>query len=445
MTNTEVAARADAQGDFPRSRALMARAQKVLAGGVSSQFRAMNAPHPMFYTRAEGARIWDADGNALLDFTLSQGPCILGHSHPELVRRVGASLSVGQLYAGQHLDELELAEALQRHIPAAERVRLSVSGSEAAHALLRLARHVTGRPKYMKFVGHYHGWLDNVSFSVNPPRSAGNTPPQPVAWGGGIPPALASDVVIVPWNDLAQVEAAFARHRGEIGAVITEPVMCNQGCIEPAEGFLRGLRDLCTREGAALIFDEIITGFRLGLSGAQGHYGVTPDMALFGKALGAGFPISALVGSERFLSPLARGEVYHAGTLNGNNASVAAALTVIDVMGRDDAAGYAHLWRLGTRLRDGLAAAGARHGLPLRTQGPGPMFHAAFSDRARATEYDHVLDHDRALYGAFCKGMLSRGIRLIERGLWYVSLAHTEADIDHALATADSVLAEIGG
>lgn len=427
---------------FAQSAALFDRSRQSLAGGVSSQFRAMSAPHPMFYTHAKGSRIWDADGNELLDFTLSQGPCILGHSHPELLDRVTAALQKGQLFAGQHTDELELAEALCRVVPCAELVRLSLSGSEASHALLRLARHLTGRPKYLKFIGHYHGWFDNVSFSVSPPRAQTNEAPRPIPWGGGIPAPLGDEVVVLPWNDLAAVEATLNAHAHEIAAIITEPVMCNQGCIEPAPGFLEGLRSLCDRHGIILIFDEIISGFRLGLGGAQGHYGVTPDLALFGKAMGAGFPISALMGKREFMEAFTRAEVYHAGTLNGSNGSVAASLAVIDILGRDNSAGYRHIWRLATRLRDGLAALSEIRP-DLRVQGPGPMFHVGFSPRARATTYVHVLDYDKDSYRRFCLGMLSRGVRLIERGLWYVSLAHDDADIDYALAAARETLQEL--
>ncbi len=429
--------------DYQRSRELAARAGKCLAGGVSSHFRSFSTPHAMFYSHASGSRITDADGNELLDFTLSQGPCILGQSHPELVERVAATLSRGQLFAGQHLDELELAECVINCVPCADLVRFSVSGSEAAHALMRLARHVTGRSKTLKFIGHYHGWLDNLAFSVNPPLDEANTPPQPVAMGGGIPSSLAGDLIVLPWNDLALVEATLDAFENQIAAVITEPIMCNQGCIEPAPGFLEGLRRLCDLHGTALVFDEIITGFRLGLSGAQGHYGVVPDMALFGKALGAGFPISALAGTSRFMEALARGEVYHAGTMNSNNTSVAAARSVIDVMGRNDSEGYRHIWRIGSRLRDEIASLGPDFDLDLRVQGPGPMFHMGFSRRSLATCYDHVLEFDRELYAKFCRGMLARGIRLIERGLWYVSLAHTDADIDLAIDATRDTLADL--
>ncbi len=428
---------------YGQSRALYERANRSLAGGVSSQFRALNVPHPMFYDRALGARVWDVDGNELLDFTLSQGPCILGHSHPELLARVNAALAKGQLFAGQHCDELELAESLQKLVPSAELVRLSSSGSEAAHALLRLARHVTGKPKFIKFTGHYHGWLDNVSFNVSPPRDLANDRSRPVPWGGGIPAALAEEVLVLPWNDLALVEQTLAAQGHEIGALITEPLMCNQGCIQPAPGFLQGLRDLCDKHNVALIFDEIIAGFRLDMAGGQGYYGVTPDMSLFGKALGAGFPLSALVGKEKYLKPLVSGEVYHAGTLNGNNGSVAAALTVIDVLGRDDRAGLKHIARIGSLLRDGLREVAARAGIPTLVTGPGAMFHMGFTTRTSVTEYDHVLDYDRKRYGDFCQLMLARGVRLIERGLWYVSTAHTEEDVRLCLAAAESALKEL--
>jgi glutamate-1-semialdehyde 2,1-aminomutase len=443
MTLSDQSEATAAANRYAKSRALYERATRSLAGGVSSHFRKLNVPHPMFYERALGSRLWDADGNELIDFTLSQGPCILGHSHPELLARVGAAFAKGQIYAGQHRDELELAETLQRIIPSAELVRFSSSGSEAAHALLRLARYVTGRPKFIKFTGHYHGWFDTVSFNVSPPRDVSNDPTRPVVWGGGVPVALAEDVVALPWNDLALVEETLARHRGEIAAIITEPVMCNQGCIEPADGFLLGLRDLCDRHGLILIFDEIICGLRLALGGGQDYYGVTPDLSLFGKALGAGLPISALVGKEKYMRAMAAGEVYHAGTMNGNNASVAAALTAIDVLGRDDRANLKHVAKIGSTLRDGLKEIAARTNEAILVQGPGPMFHMGFTRLKTVTEYEDVLDYDRERYAEFCRRMLARGFRLTERGLWYVSIAHNAEDIRHCLDAVEDTLAEM--
>lgn len=431
---------------FPESARWYERARKSLAGGVSSQFRA-GSPHPMFYQRAEGPYIWDADGNRLLDYTLSQGPLILGHSHPDVLAAIDRAMRVGQLFAGQYEDEVLLAETLQRLIPSAERVRFSSTGSEANHIALRLARYVTGRPRFIKFEGHYHGWLDGVSFNVNPRAdqlgAPGDSPPVP--WGGGIPADLADDVVPLPWNDLAVVERVLQREGDQIGAIITEPVMCNQGCIEPDPGYLQGLRDLCDRYGVVLIFDEIITGFRLDLGGAQRHYDVVPDMAVFGKALASGLPLSALVGRERFLRPVVENAVYHAGTMNSNNVCIAAAAATIDVLERDDQAAHERIARLGRRLRDGLLDVGRRHGVPVRVQGPGPMFHLGFTSQPRIRDYRDTLSYDTAMLGRFTSGMLDRGVRLIGRGLWYVSAAHDDTHVDVALAAADDVFRGLAG
>ncbi|WP_206030090.1 aspartate aminotransferase family protein [Roseomonas sp. AR75] len=425
-----------AEARFAGSRAWHERASSVLAGGVSSQFRAFGVFHPMHYTRADGARMWDVDGNELLDFTLSQGPCILGHSHPELVARVQAAVAKGQLFAGQHAEEVLLAEALQRLIPCAEKLRFTSSGSEAAQACIRIARAKTGRQRILKFDGHYHGWLDSVAWNVAPPGNAGDAP---VPWCAGIAESAAADIICLPWNDLDAVRRTMDAHGQEVAAIITEPVMCNQGCIEPLPGFLQGLRAICDEHGSALIFDEIITGFRIGLGGAQGHYGVTPDLALFGKALGSGFPLAAIAGREAWMAPLEAGRTYHAGTMNGNNACIAAGLATVEILERDDA--LRRIATLGAALRDGLAQLGAKHGIALRVQGPGPMFHMGFSTLARATEFRHVAADDKAAYHAFCQAMLLEGVRLIERGLWYVSAAHTEDDIAFTLAAADRSLA----
>ena len=426
---------------YPESKAWFERAKRSLAGGVSSQFRMFSGPHPMFYRRAAGSRLWDADGNELIDFSLSQGPLILGHSHPEVLARVKEAIDAGQLYAGQFEQEVLLAEALQRLIPAAERVRIGSSGSEAAHAVLRLARYATGKPRFIKFEGHYHGWFDNVSFSVNPP--AASPVGEPVPWGGGIPEAVRDDVIVLPWNDLEAVERTLSERGGEIGAIITEPIMANQGCIEPRPGYLAGLRELCDRFDVALIFDEIITGFRVDLGGAQRLYGVTPDLAIFGKALASGFPLSAIVGRERFMAPLERSEVYHAGTLNANNASVAAALATVELLERGDGAAMRRIAETGATLRDGLRELGERQGLPLRVHGPGPMFHMGFTERSEVHDYRDTLDFDAARYGAFCSSMLALGVRLIGRGLWYPSAAHGAEDVELSLAAADAALGTV--
>jgi glutamate-1-semialdehyde 2,1-aminomutase len=428
-------------GRYDKSKQLYERACGVLAGGVSSEFRKYGPPHPLFYSRGQGSRIVDEDGNESLDFTLSQGPLILGHSHPKVLDEVARASTEGQLFAGQHLRELELAETLQRLIPCAELLRFSLSGSEADHAALRLARAVTGRPKFLRFEGHYHGWFDNVAVGISAPSlpALGDYEhPTPVRWSAGLPADIESQSLVLPWNNLALVERTLARHHTELAAIITEPVMCNSGCIEPATGFLPGLRELCDRHGIVLIFDEVITGFRLGLGGAQQHYGVTPDLAVFGKAMASGYPISVLAGKRKLMEKIADGTVIHAGTMNSGNPSVAAAQATLAVL--KDEKVHPRLYELGQRLMHGLRDAARRAGHSLLVQGPGPMFHSGFTPLETVRDFRDTLTYDKPRYASFVAAMQERGIRLIGRGLWYISAAHTVEDIDRCIEMAYSVL-----
>jgi glutamate-1-semialdehyde 2,1-aminomutase len=428
---------------YRKSRELHERACRVLAGGVSSEFRRYSHPHPLFYARGQGARIYDVDGNEYLDFTLSQGPLILGHSHPEVLIAVARASAEGQIFAGQHLAELELAERLQRLIPCAELVRFSLSGSEAVHAALRLARAVTGRQRFLRFEGHYHGWLDNVAPgiawpSIDPEAVGPHEVLKPHPWTAGLPERVHEESIVLPWNDLELVERTLSERQAEIAAVISEPVMCNSGCIPPADAFLPGLRALCDRHGCLLIFDEVITGFRLGLAGGQGYFGVTPDLAVFGKAMANGYPISVLAGRRDLMRRIAEGQVIHAGTMNSGQPSVAAALATLEVLQRDQV--HQRLFSLGRRLKEGLRAAAADAGRPMLVQGYGPMLHTGFTDLAAVRDYRETFAYDKPLYARFVAGMQDRGVRLIGRGLWYISAAHTDADIDHALTVAADVL-----
>lgn len=428
-------------GRYDKSKALYDRACRVLAGGVSSEFRKYGPPHPLFYSRGQGSRIIDVDGNEYLDFTLSQGPLILGHSHPRVLEEVAQASAEGQLFAGQHLRELELAERLQRLIPCAELIRFSLSGSEADHAALRLARAVTGRPKFLRFEGHYHGWFDNVAVGISAPSLAAlgdYDHPTPVRWTAGLPADIENQCLVLPWNNLALVERTVAERQSEIAAIITEPVMCNSGCIEPLAGFLQGLRELCDRHGIVFIFDEVITGFRLGLGGAQRHYGVVPDLAVFGKAMASGYPISVLAGRRRLMEKIADGTVIHAGTMNSGNPSIAASQATLDVLEGDNV--HPRLFKLGQQLMDGLRNASRRAGHPLLIQGPGPMFHTGFTALDKVRDFRETFTYDKPRYAAFVAAMQERGIRLIGRGLWYISAAHTADDIERCIATAHSVL-----
>lgn len=428
---------------YEQSQAFHERACRSLAGGVSSHFRSLGSPCPLFFTKGQGARLWDVDGNQYLDYVLGQGPDILGHAPEELVEGVGAAIRAGQVFAGQMPLELEVAETVCRLVPCADLIRFSSSGSEVDQAALRAARAHTGRNKYIRFEGHYHGWFDNVAWSINPPLDAAgpDDAPVPVAWCGGMAPSTGDDVIVLPWNNLAAVERALAAHGDEVAAILTEPIMCNTNCIEPGEGYLQGLRALADRYGVPLIFDEVITGFRVGLGGAQERYGVTPDLAVFGKACAAGYPIAILAGRHDIMQTVASGAALHAGTLNANVPCIAAADTTLKVLQRDGGAVYQRLFSLGAHLRDGLVALGRKHGRTVLGQGPGPMFWFGFTDGAPITDYrSHVRHVDGALMGQFTRALQDRGVRIIGRGLWYVSAAHTAQDIEQTLAIADEAM-----
>jgi glutamate-1-semialdehyde 2,1-aminomutase len=427
-----------------KSKALWERAQRSLAGGVSSEFRKANAPHPLVYIRAEGVHLIDADENAYLDFALSQGPMVLGHSHPEVITAVERASRNGQLYAALHEAEIELAEKLQGIIPCAELMRFSVTGSEADHTALRVARAVTGRPKFLRFEGHYHGWFDNVAYGINGAslEALGEREhPNAVPWTQGLPASARDEFIVLPWNDLALVERTVEQHRDELAAIITEPIMCNTGCIEPQAGFLQGLRDLCDRYGIALIFDEVITGFRVHLGGAQAYYGVTPDLAVFAKAIANGYPLSVLAGKREWMQPIADGKVIHAGTANAGNPSIAAALATITVMEREHA--QDKMMALGRRLQAGLQQAARETNQRVLVQGPGAMVHVAFTDQCCAKDLRDTFQFDKAKLGKFVLGLQESGVRILGRGMFYLSAAHTEQDIDHAVDVAKHVLADM--
>lgn len=427
---------------YEKSRQLYERACRSMAGGVSSQFRMAGQPHPLFFKRGIGAHIFDVDDNEFLDFTLSQGPLILGHSHPAMLQKVSEEMALGQLYAGQHELELELSEKLQKLIPCADLLRFCNSGSESVQASLRLARAFTGRRKYIKFEGQYHGWFDNVLISQHPSAAENGSSgaPQKMLETGGQSPGVLDDIVVLHWNDLGAVERAFEEMGDEIAAVITEPIMCNNGCIEPLPGYLQGLRKLCDDYGALLVFDEIITGFRVGLGGAQELYGVTPDLATFGKAMASGFPLSFFAGKRHIMELVANGTVMHAGTYNSNNPSIAAAAATVDILEAGGSELYEHLRALGLRLREGLSEAAEQAGYEVLLSGPGQIVHMGFTNCRRLVNYRDCLEFDTAKYGEFVKGMLDKGIRLIGRGIWYISVAHTEKDVEHAISVATEVL-----
>lgn len=425
---------------YQKSAELLARSKKVLAGGVASEFRKYNHPHAIFYSGGKGSRITDVDGNEYLDFTLSQGPLILGHSHPHVLESVRAYSEEGQLYAGQHIREIELAEKLNKHIPSAELMRFCLDGSEAVQTAFRIARAKTGKSKFLRFEGHYHGWLDNVAWGISTPSEealGSREAPQVFPWSQGISAGTRDEFIILPWNDLELVKQTVAKHHHELAAIITEPIMCNNGCIVPNEGFLQGLRDICTEYGIALIFDEVITGFRMHLGGAQTYFGITPDLAIFAKAFASGYPISAIVGKKDWMHLVEEAKVIHAGTMNSGNPTVAAAFATIEVLEQDQP--HERMFRLGKKIMAGFEKIAAETGQNLIVQGPGPMFNIAFAD-APANDYRGTLRYDKAKLGRFVAALHDAGVRIIGRGLCYISAAHTDEDADAFLKAAETIL-----
>lgn len=421
--------------ELERTTQLYERARRHLAGGVSSDARRGVQPVPLFIDRAQGAYLWDVDGNHYIDYVLGQGPMLLGHTYAPVIDAVKRQLDRGQAYSAQHILEAEVAEAICRMVPCAELVRFNSVGSEAVHAAWRLARAYTGREKILKFEGHYHGWLDPALYSLQPdPTIAGpEEAPFTIPVTRGQPRSSVNDIVVAPWNNLDALAALLDRYGSDVAAVVMEPILCNSGCIAPIEGFLSGVQALCHKHGCLIIFDEIITGFRLGPGGAQDYLSFTPDLAVFGKAIANGFALSCLAGRAEIMDLISRGEVGHAGTFNSNPVVMAAAAATLDLLERDGSAIYGRIYAAGQRLMAGLRAAAAAANVPLLVDGPGPLFQIYFTDQPAVRTYRDFAACDRQRMARLHAALLSRGINMVARGLWFLSAAHSDADIDHTV------------
>lgn len=433
--------------DYSRSQSLYAEAEEVLAGGVSSNFRYGTLPVPMFIERGAGSRLFDVDGNEYIDYGLANGPIILGHAPEPVLSLVAETLGQGQLYAAQHAREIELARLMCEHVPCAELVRFSCSGSEAVHAALRVARAHTGRPKVVKFEGHYHGWFDDVFVSVAPALNAAGPANEPVAvpMTAGQSVGAYDDVVVLPWNDLDAFAAGLERHKDQVAAVIMEPILCNTGTILPRPGYLEGVRELCDAHGVVLIFDEVIMGFRAGLGGAQARLGVIPDLAIFAKAMAAGFPLSALAGKREIMAEFGPGGVMHGGTYNANVMCIAAGVATIRELAKDGGSGYDEMERLGRRIMAELPGMAARHGFKLHVSGIGAAFHSAFfdGDPAEIVDYRSFTRTDAVKRTRFVYLLQDEGVRLLSRGSWFLSTAHDDGDVDETLERTERAFARL--
>ena len=422
------------------------RSLKSVAGGVHSNVNAAAPPHPLYIERGKGSKIYDVDGNEYIDYLLAYGPVILGYSPDVLNEAVKKQLDMGVAFGNPGPSDVEAAEKVIKIVPCAESVRFNNTGTEAVQSVIRLARAYTGKNKIIKFEGHYHGWLDNIYISHLPDCVSAmglRNNPWPVLGSPGQSPSAVQDLVLLPWNDLAIVEQALSDHRGEIAAILTEPIMSNCAVIPPKPGFLEGLRKLADQYGVLLIFDEVITGFRVAAGGAQELYGVTPDLSTFAKAIGGGFPVAGICGRKEIFKYIASMDVVHAGTYNGNALVIAAVNAVLDEVTKDDFAFYKQLTQRGKRLMAGIEAAAKANGVKLRAEGPGPMFGIAFTED-EFYDFRSFARIKNSAWNRFRRRMLENGVHIFptDKGLFYLSGAHTDADIDFTIDVINKVFSE---
>ena len=421
------------------SEQLFARARRVTPGGVNSPVRGFSSVGgtPRFIRRGEGSRITDVDGNRYIDLVNSWGPLILGHARPEVVAAARGALEAGSSFGASTEGEVLLAEAIVRAVPSCDQVRLVSSGTEAAMSAVRLARGATGRDRIIKFVGHYHGHADALLAAAGSGVATLGIPGSP-----GVTEGATSDTVLVAWNDEQALNAALAEHGAHTAAIIAEPVPANMNLVPPAPDFLAFLRRVADACGALLIFDEVISGFRLARGGAQQVHGVTPDLTVLGKVVGGGFPLAAFGGSEAVMEHLApSGGVYQAGTLSGNPVAVAAGIAQLGLLD-DDA--YERLTTVTTRLADGLTTAFERAGVAARVIRHGTLAGVVFAD-VEPRDFDEVAGADHARYAAFFHGMLRRGVYLAPSGyeVIFTSTALTDEDIDQVVDAGGDAAGEL--
>ena len=425
-----------------RSQELFRRAVELMPGGVNSPVRAFGSVEgePFFTERGRGSKIRDVDGNEYIDYVLSFGPLILGHAHPDVIRAAEAALHAGTHFGTSTVAEVELAQKVTELVPSVQKLRCVNSGTEATMSAVRLARAVTGRGMLLKFEGCYHGHGDAFLAKAGSGLATFGLPASP-----GVPEEITRLTLTLPYNDADAVREAFDRHGEGIAAVIVEPVVGNAGLIPPILGFLECLRDETEKAGSLLIFDEVMTGFRVELGGAQARFGITPDISVLGKVIGGGLPVGAYGGSGEIMARVApEGDVYQAGTLSGNPVAMSAGLAQLEILEREDP--YADLEERGKRLVGGILEAAERHGTPATGAAVGSMWGVYFCE-GPVNNFADAQAVDRQLFGAFHRECLAGGIFLPPSPFeaCFLSTAHSDEDIDRTLEVIDGALAKVGG
>ncbi|MEI4975226.1 glutamate-1-semialdehyde 2,1-aminomutase [Aeromonas caviae] len=426
-----------------KSDQLFEQARQTIPGGVNSPVRAFNGVGgtPRFIDHADGAYLYDVDGQAYVDYIGSWGPMLLGHNHPAIKAAVIKAVEKGLSYGAPTEIEVLMAEKVRQIVPSMEQVRMVNSGTEATMSAIRLARGYTGRDKIVKFEGCYHGHADSLLVKAGSGALTLGQPNSP-----GVPADFAKHTLTCVFNDLDSVREAFTQYGSEIACIIVEPVAGNMNCIPPVPGFLEGLRAICDEFGALLILDEVMTGFRVSLRGAQGHYNIDPDLTTLGKIIGAGMPVGAFGGKKKVMQHIApTGPVYQAGTLSGNPVAMAAGLTMLDLLLEPGL--YEQLSTKTARVAEGLKAAAARYGIPLAINYVSGMFGFFFTDEPEITRYEQVTRCDMERFKRFYHLMLEEGVYLApsayEAG--FLSLAHGDKEIEHTLAAAERSFAKLAG
>ena len=427
--------------DTSKSSTIYERAKLVIPGGVNSPVRACRSvgADPLFIAQGDGSRVSDVDGNDYIDLIGSWGPLILGHTHPEILDTIADTMSSGTTFGAPTEMEVRFADAIIAAVPSMQMVRAVSSGTEATMSALRLARGFTNRAKIIKADGGYHGHTDCLLVGAGSGVATLGIP-----GSAGVPEGAARDTLVVPYNDLAAVEACFANFPDDIAAIIIEPVAGNMGLVIPSLGYLEGLRALCSKHGAVLIFDEVMTGFRVAYGGAQALYGITPDLTTIGKIIGGGLPAAAFGGRADIMHKLAPlGPVYQAGTLSGNPLAMAAGLKTLEILRRPGT--YERLELLGARLGEGLLAAAKAAGVPATLNRVGSMLTVFFTD-THVTDYATAKTADTALFGRFFRAMRERGVFLppSQYEAMFVSLAHSDQDVADIISAARDTLSSVG-
>lgn len=419
---------------FANSERLYETSKNYLAGGVSSNLRLAMKPVPIFVKEAKGARMIDEDNNEYIDYILAYGPQILGHSHPAVVEAIKKQVEKGQTFGAQHQGEIELAKKVCEYVPCVDQVSYCSTGSEAVQLAIRLARAFTGRKKIVRFDGHYHGWMDTISTSSTADANEFSYKnPKVVPGTLGQSENALKDVIILPWNDPEALENVIEKFGQEIAGIITEPIMCNSGCISPETGYLEKMRELATRHGIVLIFDEVITGFRLGLGGAQEELNITPDLVTLGKAVAGGLPLSVVGGKKEIMDLISNNEVVHMGTLNGNPLCVSAALASINFLSEKDGEVYGKMKDLVNTLVENMKSLARNFNIPLLINNQGTVFHTMFTSYEKVDHFYKFQQRDSLLFSKFAESLLKEGIAVRPSGLWYISTAHRPDDIERTL------------